>query len=107
MAAQDEIAFPTTMKSTSTSEPSRERSEDNETDKESLSPADYGLDLGDEVQPVYEPPENEPPGDSRRSLWQESEDIDGRSIGIELNQYRSSLHGLQGSRTKYQVVAMS
>ena len=49
MAAQDEIAFPTTMKSTSTSEPNRERSEDNETDEESLSPADYGLDLGDEV----------------------------------------------------------
>ena len=58
MAAQDEIAFLTLMKSSSTSEP-KEISEDHETDKESLSPADYSLDLEDEVEPVYEPPEND------------------------------------------------
>ena len=53
MADQDEISFPTTMKLTSISEPNRERSEDNETDKGSLSPADYGLDLEDEGEPLY------------------------------------------------------
>ena len=58
MAAQNEIAFPTTMEVTSTPE-TKEISEDHETDKESLGPADCGLDLEDEVEPVYEPPEND------------------------------------------------
>ena len=58
MAAQNEIAFPATMEVTSTPE-TKEISEDHETDKESLGPADCGLDLEDEVEPVYEPPEND------------------------------------------------
>ena len=58
MAAQNEIAFPATMEVTSTPE-TKERSEDHETDKESLGPADGGLDVEDEVEPVYEPPEHD------------------------------------------------